>query len=223
MSTAGSLPGQTDPPARSRPIPPSSSPSASPPGLPNHCEARGLAVCGTVLTLKGPAVVGTLPEATDQAVGNVSDHLRVLASAELIEETPELARNRRERWWRLVSDAAWHEGCAVSAETWLRLTAEETRQVAHELTEVLTRAARPLPRSPVPASARARCAREWIYPRRPWPSLLSAGTAPRVRPLQLRWSTMRTAPQVSARRPPRPAACGRCPARSPPPPGSRPE
>lgn len=137
-----------------------------------------------VLKLEGPATVGALSKATNQAVGNVSHHLRVLASAELIEEAPELASNRRERWWRLVSadvrwsrvdfdadalseavahavgtmvfdrqgaffrqwlaergtyDAAWHEGCAVSAETWLRLTADETRQVAHELTEVLTR------------------------------------------------------------------------------------
>ncbi|MFY1698419.1 ArsR/SmtB family transcription factor [Solwaraspora sp. WMMA2101] len=137
-----------------------------------------------LLKLDGPATASTLSEATGQAVGNVSHHLRVLATAELIEEAPELAKNRRERWWRLATadvrwsrgdfagdasseavahaagalmvdrqmaflrqwlidrdryDAAWHEGCAVSAETWLRLTANETRQLAEELTEVLTR------------------------------------------------------------------------------------
>lgn len=137
-----------------------------------------------LLKLEGPATVSTLSEATGQAVGNVSHHLHVLAAAELIEEAPALARNRRERWWRLASpdvrwsrddfagdasseavahaagalvfdrqmaflrqwlaereryDAAWHEGCAVSTETWLRLTADETRQLSTELVDVLSR------------------------------------------------------------------------------------
>ena len=44
-----------------------------------------------------------LASATGQAIGNVSHHLRVLGECGLIEEAPELARDRRERWWRLVS------------------------------------------------------------------------------------------------------------------------
>jgi DNA-binding transcriptional ArsR family regulator len=52
------------------------------------------------LSLDGPATASALGAATDQAVGNVSHHLKVLASAGLIEEAPELARDRRERWWR---------------------------------------------------------------------------------------------------------------------------
>ena len=58
-----------------------------------------------VLKVNGPATASMLATATDQAVGNVSHHLGVLASSGLIEEAPELARDRRERWWRLVSTA----------------------------------------------------------------------------------------------------------------------
>lgn len=56
-----------------------------------------------VLKVDGPSTVSMLAERTGQAVANVSHHLRVLAAAELTEEAPELARDRRERWWRLVS------------------------------------------------------------------------------------------------------------------------
>jgi DNA-binding transcriptional ArsR family regulator len=56
-----------------------------------------------VLKVDGPSTVSMLAERTGQAVANVSHHLRVLATAELTEEAPELARDRRERWWRLVS------------------------------------------------------------------------------------------------------------------------
>ncbi|MET7751804.1 helix-turn-helix domain-containing protein [Micromonospora sp. NPDC005367] len=56
-----------------------------------------------VLKVYGSATVGVLAERTGQAPANVSHHLRVLAAAELVAEAPELARDRRERWWRLVS------------------------------------------------------------------------------------------------------------------------
>jgi DNA-binding transcriptional ArsR family regulator len=56
-----------------------------------------------VLKVDGPSTVSMLAERTGQAVANVSHHLRVLGTSELIEEAPELARDRRERWWRLVS------------------------------------------------------------------------------------------------------------------------
>ncbi|MBG0568513.1 ArsR/SmtB family transcription factor [Actinoplanes aureus] len=56
-----------------------------------------------VLKVQGPATASTLAAATGQAVGNISHHLRVLGDCALIEEAPELARDRRERWWRLVS------------------------------------------------------------------------------------------------------------------------
>ncbi|MDT8911092.1 winged helix-turn-helix domain-containing protein [Amycolatopsis sp. PS_44_ISF1] len=58
-----------------------------------------------LLKLDGPATASALAEKTGQAVGNVSHHLKVLAGASLVEEAPELARDRRERWWRRPSSA----------------------------------------------------------------------------------------------------------------------
>lgn len=52
------------------------------------------------LTAQGPATASALAERTGLAVGSISHHMRVLASAGLVEEAPELARDRRERWWR---------------------------------------------------------------------------------------------------------------------------
>jgi DNA-binding transcriptional ArsR family regulator len=63
-----------------------------------------------VLQVDGPATASALAERTGQAVGSISHHLKVLATAKLIEEAPELARDRRERWWRL----------AVTAHRWSR-------------------------------------------------------------------------------------------------------
>jgi DNA-binding transcriptional ArsR family regulator len=54
----------------------------------------------SLLKLDGPSTVSALAERTGQAVGNISHHVRVLATAGLIEEVPNLARDRRERWWR---------------------------------------------------------------------------------------------------------------------------
>jgi DNA-binding transcriptional ArsR family regulator len=54
----------------------------------------------SLLKVDGPAMASTLADRTGQAVGNISHHLRVLGTAGLIEEAPELARDRRERWWR---------------------------------------------------------------------------------------------------------------------------
>ncbi|RAK43517.1 ArsR family transcriptional regulator [Actinoplanes lutulentus] len=58
-----------------------------------------------VLKVDGAATVSMLAERTGQAVANVSFHLKVLAGCDLIAEAPELARDRRERWWRLVDPA----------------------------------------------------------------------------------------------------------------------
>jgi DNA-binding transcriptional ArsR family regulator len=52
------------------------------------------------LTAQGPATVSVLAERTGLAVGSISHHMRTLAAAGLVEEAPELARDRRERWWR---------------------------------------------------------------------------------------------------------------------------
>ncbi|WP_435201684.1 ArsR/SmtB family transcription factor [Janibacter sp. GS2] len=55
------------------------------------------------LKVDGPSTASSLSKRTGQAVGSVSHHLKVLADVGLVEEVPELARDRRERWWRLVS------------------------------------------------------------------------------------------------------------------------
>ncbi|WP_030926015.1 ArsR/SmtB family transcription factor [Streptosporangium amethystogenes] len=56
-----------------------------------------------VLKVHGPATASALAARTDQAIPNISHHLKVLSAAGLIEEAPELAKDRRERWWRLVA------------------------------------------------------------------------------------------------------------------------
>jgi DNA-binding transcriptional ArsR family regulator len=64
-----------------------------------------------VLRVHGPSTASTIAERTGQAVGNVSHHLKVLASGDLIEQVPELAKDRRERWWRLVhASLRWDTG-----------------------------------------------------------------------------------------------------------------
>jgi len=55
------------------------------------------------LAVDGPSTASALAQRTGQAVGSASHHLKVLAEAGLIVEAPELARDRRERWWRLVA------------------------------------------------------------------------------------------------------------------------
>ena len=63
-----------------------------------------------VVRVHGPQTVGGLSSLTGSAVGNVSHHVRVLAEAGLLTEAPELARDRRERWWQLVqAGIAWVE------------------------------------------------------------------------------------------------------------------
>jgi DNA-binding transcriptional ArsR family regulator len=75
----------------------------------------------SLLKVDGPATASVLADRTGQAVGNVSHHLRVLAQAGLIEEAPELARDRRERWWRrTASTLSWSSadfGDDLAAET----------------------------------------------------------------------------------------------------------
>jgi DNA-binding transcriptional ArsR family regulator len=56
-----------------------------------------------ILRVYGPATASTLAERTGQAIGNVSHHLKVLGASELIEEAPELAKDKRERWWRVLN------------------------------------------------------------------------------------------------------------------------
>lgn len=62
-----------------------------------------------LLHIDGPATASRLADATGELVGNVSHHLKVLASAGVIVEAPELAKTRRERWWKIgeTSEYSW--------------------------------------------------------------------------------------------------------------------
>jgi DNA-binding transcriptional ArsR family regulator len=69
-----------------------------------------------VLRVHGPATASALAERTEQHVGNNSHHIRALAEVGLVEEAPELAKDRRERWWRLMSASLRWSGQALSDE-----------------------------------------------------------------------------------------------------------
>lgn len=82
-----------------------------------------------LLRLNGPATASRLSDETGQLVGNISHHLKMLASAGLIEEAPELAKDRRERWWRSANvSVSWSladvagdpagEAVAIAAESY---------------------------------------------------------------------------------------------------------
>ncbi|MFK4123219.1 ArsR/SmtB family transcription factor [Streptomyces longwoodensis] len=49
----------------------------------------------------GPATASALAEVTGDAVSLISYHLRQLSKHGFIEEAPELAKDARERWWRV--------------------------------------------------------------------------------------------------------------------------
>ena len=86
------------------------------PGIRTVTDAKALAAMANpfrsrmmdALKVDGPSTATHLAQRTGQAVGSASHHLKVLAEAALVEEAPELARDRRERWWRLVdSGTRW--------------------------------------------------------------------------------------------------------------------
>jgi DNA-binding transcriptional ArsR family regulator len=52
----------------------------------------------------GPATVTTLASAVDEAIPLVSYHLRQLAEHGFIEQAPDLAKDRRETWWKASHD-----------------------------------------------------------------------------------------------------------------------
>src|SRR4051812_14939910 len=91
-----------------------------------------------LLGVEGPATASQLAERTGELVGNISHHLKVLAAAGVIEEAPELATNRRERWWRHARAAYnWSgaaPGCGTAAE--LIANASAGREVTHHSANV---------------------------------------------------------------------------------------
>lgn len=52
------------------------------------------------LRMRGPQTVGMLGATLGEAPGSISYHVGKLAEFGFVEAAPELARDRRERWWR---------------------------------------------------------------------------------------------------------------------------
>jgi hypothetical protein len=59
------------------------------------------------LSADGPATVSLLSKRLEQPVGLLSYHLTQLARYAFIVEAPELAKDRRERWWRATGSVSW--------------------------------------------------------------------------------------------------------------------
>jgi DNA-binding transcriptional ArsR family regulator len=60
------------------------------------------------LRIRGPQSVGMLSDLVDEAPGTISYHVGKLAEFGFVEAAPELARDRRERWWRAAqSQTSW--------------------------------------------------------------------------------------------------------------------
>ena len=93
-----------------------------------------------LLAQVGPATVSTLAKHLGGAdPGLVSYHLRELARRGFIEDAPELARDRRERWWRLVpgpTSWSWRdfttpEGRAIASTVKSQMIIDEFERLRH--------------------------------------------------------------------------------------------
>ena len=60
------------------------------------------------LRMRGPQSVGMLCNLVDEAPGSISYHIGKLAEFGFVEPAAELARDRRERWWRAAhQETSW--------------------------------------------------------------------------------------------------------------------
>lgn len=91
-----------------------------------------------MLGVDGPATASRLADRTDQLVGNVSHHLKMLAKAGLIEEAKDLAKDRRERWWRSVPMSLSWSVADMAGNTADELIAEaaEQQNLSHHVDKV---------------------------------------------------------------------------------------
>ena len=88
-----------------------------------------------ILGLEGPASVGRLAARTGLAVGSVSHHLKPLHEQGLVEPAPELARDTRESWWRVVPRSVTWSVEDFEIDTPGRLVADraEVENVRHQV------------------------------------------------------------------------------------------
>ncbi len=91
------------------------------------------------LGVNGPATVGTLAADLGQQVGSISHHLKSLVRAGYVEPAPELARDRRESWWRSTRRTVrWSISDFADSETdTLLAVAAERANLQHHVDKVL--------------------------------------------------------------------------------------
>ncbi len=90
------------------------------------------------LIIDGPSTASMLAARTGQAVGNISHHLKVLAQASLIEVVPSLARDRRERWWKVSATSRRWSSTAFEEDPASEAVAEaaESLNLEHQVEKV---------------------------------------------------------------------------------------
>ncbi|WP_299036190.1 helix-turn-helix transcriptional regulator [uncultured Pseudokineococcus sp.] len=109
------------------------------------------------LRAEGPRSVGGLAGVVDEAPGSVSYHLGVLAEHGFVAEAPELARSRRERWYRATHERSRWDVLDVVDDPEARAALDVLRATVHRryaqvLEDYLAREAH-LPREWVAAAA----------------------------------------------------------------------
>jgi DNA-binding transcriptional ArsR family regulator len=81
------------------------------------------------LRLRGPQSVGMLADLVDEAPGSVSYHVGKLAEFGFVEPAPELARDRRENWWRSAHRGTTWEPLEMLDDPELRAAGSVLRRV----------------------------------------------------------------------------------------------
>jgi DNA-binding transcriptional ArsR family regulator len=90
------------------------------------------------LRVAGPHTVGMLSDRCDDAPGNVSYHLGVLARHGFVVEVPERARDKRERWWAAAHDfTSWEPVDAISDPELRSASTELRRAILNRYAESL--------------------------------------------------------------------------------------
>lgn len=85
-------------------------PESPHPGVRTLTDAKALSALANearsrimdALKVDGPSTASGLAMRVGLAVGSASHHLKILHEAGLVTEAPELAKDRRERWWQLA-------------------------------------------------------------------------------------------------------------------------
>jgi DNA-binding transcriptional ArsR family regulator len=85
------------------------------------------------LRIRGPQSVGMLSEALDEAPGSISYHVGKLAQFGFVEEAPELARDKRERWWRTAHQQTSFEPLEMLADPERRAASNLLRRTISEV------------------------------------------------------------------------------------------